>query len=73
MVFQGDPGNEGDIGEPGPPGLTVRPQNNPDKTAGLNNFGCYCLTVFPCFFQGMNGNPGKPGPSGDPVRLLKAI
>lgn len=24
-------------------------------------------------FQGANGNPGKPGPSGDPVRLLKAI
>lgn len=34
------------------------------------------LLLFDCFslyFQGENGSPGKPGPSGDPVRLLKAI
>lgn len=69
-VFQGDPGDEGDIGEPGSPGLAVRQQNNPDTTRGLYYLICYCFSLY---FQGENGNPGKPGPSGDPVRLLKAI
>lgn len=70
MVSQGDPGDEGDIGEPGPPGLTVRHKIDPDKTTCLKDLSS---SSFSLCFQGQNGNPGKSGPSGDPVRLLKAI
>lgn len=68
-IFKGDPGDEGDIGEPGPSGLTVR---QPDKPR-LDHVSIRPHFSFSLYFQGQNGNPGKSGPSGDPVRLLKAI
>lgn len=89
LFHQGDRGDEGDIGQPGLPGFNVNnPLQAIPASLSFESCTCtYIRVFFKVFeimnytrmlsslfsFQGAYGNPGEPGPSGDPVRLLIAV